>query len=291
MRRGMEAAVAVREAENVIAGLGEPTLPIDPLEIATDHGIEVRPMPGRSPGVSGMFLHHAGGFGILYNTHLGNERFERFSVAHELGHYHLPGHPEHILNDQGFHLSDGGFVSDRRYELEADHFAAALLMPRQLFLPAMDRAGVGLDAIESLAEQCQTSMPATAIQYATHTPECMAIVVSRGGAVDYCFMSEGLKELRGLDWLRKGTPLARDTVTSRFNREEQNVLERERDYGTSSLQDWLGGPYQLEVEEEVIGLGRYGRTLTVLRSEEPIDQEDLDDEEELEESWEPRFRR
>ena len=34
--------------------------------------------------------------------------------------------------------------------------------------------------------------------------------------------------------------------------------------GVTSLREWFGGPHDLEVIEEVKGLGEYGRTLTVL---------------------------
>jgi len=62
-------------------------------------------------------------FGILYATHLANEGFERFSVAHELGHYFLPGHIDAVLAGGGqVHTSRAGFVSDDKYENEADHF-------------------------------------------------------------------------------------------------------------------------------------------------------------------------
>ena len=60
------------------------------------------------------------------------------------------------------------------------------------------------------------------------------------------------------------------------------------------VMDWLGGTHSAGVTEEVVGLGRYGKTLTVLSSE-IIGQElsELDDESEdddLRDRWTPRFR-
>jgi hypothetical protein len=63
-----------------------------------------------------------------------------------------------------------------------------------------------------------------------------------------------------------------------------------REAGHSNLRDWFEGPHSQEVVEEVIGLGSYGKTLTVLTGMEPPDEIE-DDEEEIEESWTPRFRR
>ena len=52
-------------------------------------------------------------------------------MAHEIGHYRLPGHIDAVLNAQGRHFSKAGFRSTDRYEQEADQFASALLMPAE----------------------------------------------------------------------------------------------------------------------------------------------------------------
>jgi Zn-dependent peptidase ImmA (M78 family) len=60
------------------------------------------------------------------------------------------------------HRSHAGFSSDDRYELEAEHFAAALLMPDD-FVPRRPVARRrGFDATESLSTLCVTSLTATA---------------------------------------------------------------------------------------------------------------------------------
>jgi len=57
------------------------------------------------------------------------------------------------------------------------------------------------------------------------------------------------------------------------------------------MQYWFGGNLEAEMFEEVIGLGSYGRTLTVLSASDLPDQEKLEEEKELMDSWTPRFRR
>lgn len=152
-----------------------------------------------------MLVRHGNNFAIAYATHLQNEGFENFSIAHELGHYYIPGHPEVLIpGDQGMHVSRAGFNSGDRYEAEADCFAAGFLMPRHLFFPELEKAGKGLEAIEVLSFMCKTSLHATAIRYAQCTRDHMAIIISEGGLVDHCFMSEALKQVRGIDWLKKG---------------------------------------------------------------------------------------
>ena len=72
-----------------------------------------------------------------------------------------------------FRIENGGrsSASDDPYELEADHFAAALLMPDSLFRAAISTAGTGLAAVEALSNLCVTSLTATAIRYARRTDD------------------------------------------------------------------------------------------------------------------------
>lgn len=291
MSRSLWQATATHAAESFLKERGLDALPVCPFSIAKDLDIDVQPLPRSShPGVSGMLLRHGNAFGILYATYLDNEGFRRFSVSHELGHYRLPGHPESLLRD-GPHTSYAGFFSKDRYELEADYFATGLLMPRFLFDPAMDKVTSGLDAIEALSNQCVTSRTATAIRYAQRTPDAVAIVVSAGQMIDYCFMSDSFRDIPGLDWLRKGSPLPHSSVTYSFNSDTANIARGERADGEQFLQNWFGGHLQAELFEEVVGLGGYGRTLTVLTASDLPDLEEIEEEEELRDSWEPRFKR
>ncbi len=281
---------AAREAEALILELGISTLPVCPFAIARELDIEVRPLPTTKRGVSGMLLRFNDVFGIFFATYLGNAGFERFSVGHEIGHFRLPGHPELVLRT-GAHASEGGFVSKDQHELEADHFSAALLMPGKLFDRVMDRAGSGLDAVDMLARECETSLTATAIRYAQRTPDPVAVVVSTGQSIDYCFMSDSLRELRGIDWMRKGSVLPRSSVTHTFNDDLANVIGGQRTDGSSHLQEWFGGSLDVDLEEEVVGLGNYGKTLTVLTATDLPDPQESDDEQEMIDSWTPKFRR
>ena len=164
-------------------------------------------------------------------------------------------------------------------------------MPAFLFDPALNKAGEGLEAIKSLSDLCKSSRTATAIRYAQRIPDPAAIVVSVGDIVDYCFMSDELKEFSGLTWLRKGAALPRNTKTLEFNSNNDNVVCRREDEGESDLITWFQSDIEAEVYEEVMGLGNYSKTLTVLTISGLPDPEELEEDEELEESWTPRFRK
>ncbi len=286
--------MARQKAEVVLREDGIETLPVNPFAIAANRNIVVKPKPDTVEGVSGMLLRHGNEFGILYATNVASEGFQRFSVGHELGHYFLDGHIDHVLPKDGFHASHAGFVSGDSYELEADHFAAGLLMPSGLFKRSLNKVSVGLSAVETMADLCQTSLTATAIRYAELTSEAVAVIISTGQTIDYCFLSETMKSLPQLTWLRKGSPVPGSAETARMNADPGRVLRAERTDDEIDVMDWLGGTRSVTVTEEVVGLGRYGKTLTVLSSESigrDGDEDEEEDEGNLIESWTPRFRR
>mgnify|MGYP000946483871 CR=1 FL=1 len=286
--------MAKQKAEAFLKEEGITGLPVDPFAIAASRDIIVEPKADTSDGVSGMLLRHGDSFGILYATHVQNEGFQRFSIAHELGHFILDGHVDHVLPKDGTHTSHAGFVSADPYELEADHFAAGLLMPSGPFRRAIGRRDPGLAVIEAMAADCRTSLTATAIRYAELCDDAVAVIISTGQMIDYCFLSEAMKSLPELSWLRKGTPVPKGTETARMNGNPDRIMEADRAVNEIDVMDWLGGKRSVLITEEVAGLGRYGKTLTVLSSCSIGHEDEIepgDDETEMIESWTPRFHR
>ena len=287
--------MAKQQAEAFLRGEGITELPVDPFAIARSRDIEVKPKPGTAGGVSGMLLRQGNMFGILYATHIANEGFQRFSIGHELGHYFLEGHIDHVLPKDGMHTSCAGFVSADPYELEADQFAAGLLMPSGPFKRALGRYDAGLAAVESLAGLCKTSLTATAIRYAELAEDAVAIVISTGPTIDFCFMSETIKSLPQLSWLRKGLRVPTDTATAKLNASARRIAEGERGAADIDLMDWFGGSRSVTAVEQVVGLGNYGKTLTVITcpslQDETYGENDEEDEEKLADRWTPRFHR
>jgi hypothetical protein len=231
---------ASRAASRVIRERGGITRPVDPIAIARAVGIDVVAKPASARGVSGMLIRHGNDFVIAYATHIESPGFQNFSIADELGHYFLDGHVDAVIGPDGVHRSHAGSSSDDRYELEADFFAAALLMPDDLFPAAVSRAREGLAAIESLSTLCVTSLTATAIRYTKCTDDVVALVVSSGKRIKYCFMSKALKEIAGTNRIHKGEVLPPGCATETSNRDSGRVSRAERTSGESDLQDWIG---------------------------------------------------
>ena len=280
---------ATAAAEELVSQLGIDDLPVDVFGIAETIGVPVIEKPDASSGVSGALVKIDNDFAIAYATHVESSGFRRFSIGHELGHLHIPGHAEALLlAGEAMHESRAGYRSQNPYEREADEFSANLLMPKRLFQAAMRRAGDGLSAILKLADQCETSRLATAMRYVNLTSEAMAIVVSEGPSLRYAFLSDELKEFRDINWPRRNSPLP-VVPTAAFNQDPRNVIDRQQAEHETPISDWFGGDHSATLCEEIIGLGQYGRTLTVLTTDLSADEDESDGE--LEDSWRPRFHR
>lgn len=271
---------AVAEAESLVQRLRIAELPVCVPAIALGEDIVVQPKQSDEPGVSGLLMRVGDTFGIQYTRHINNDGFVRFTVAHELGHYFIPGHVNYLFsNGQLIHVSKSGFVSGNPYERQADYFAAALLMPEDLFRGAMRKVGrEGFGAIDSLATTCKTSITATAIRYAQFAEDPVAVIVSSADKVVFCSLSEALKNVRGVKRLKKGDLIPPQSKTAKFNRSRANIATCRQEAGWASLDDWFDEAPQVEMKEDVVGLGGYGKTLTVLFTGEAVDDEDGDAE-------------
>jgi Zn-dependent peptidase ImmA (M78 family) len=138
---------AERDAQELLtrawkkSGPSGPFLPVDPFEIALDLGLQVFTGRGMSPDISGT-LTKATGYEdpkIVLNA-LDSRNRQRFTCAHALGHYTLQ-----VRNGGSapWEVEDGRDLFDEQCpdpdEAYANHFAAELLMPREIVL---ERASV-----------------------------------------------------------------------------------------------------------------------------------------------------
>lgn len=108
---------------------------IDPYAIAASFGIDVRKVD-LDDSLSGFLIHDESGKVFIGVNQADGERRQRFTVAHELGHYFLHDRTEPFLDGptgkfrvmSRDELSKDG--TDPR-EIEANLFAAELLMPTE----------------------------------------------------------------------------------------------------------------------------------------------------------------
>ncbi|HEY1806130.1 MAG TPA: ImmA/IrrE family metallo-endopeptidase [Terracidiphilus sp.] len=279
---------ALQRAQQLIDEKGIDALPVDPFAIARQSDILVYEKAASDAGVSGMLVKSGDSFGIAYATHIPSEGFKRFSVAHELGHYFLPAHCQELFGKgETTHYSQAGFRSGITIEREADEFACGLLMPEKLFLAAARGLDDGLAGVETLATVCKTSLVATAIRLVETAKTPVAVALSINGQFEFCFLSQAMQEFPQLDWPKKGAHVPSGTVTERISHDRNAVERGDRDEDESDLRDWFGGRRSATVLEEAVGLGRYGRILTMITCDTYAD--DSDEDEELRDRWTPRL--
>jgi len=141
------------QAEAILKKAGINTLPVPVEEIAAKYQIRIRRAP--HPAFSGMLIRKDGHALIGVSTSEPAVR-QRFTVAHELGHFFL-----HTNKDAFVDYRDNmkGVVRTPR-EKEANMFAAALLMPRQVLLKdfrAIAKGGLSDDELTTLAKRYAVS--------------------------------------------------------------------------------------------------------------------------------------
>lgn len=91
---------------------------------------------------------------------------QRFTIAHEIGHYVLHREEAELFIDKGYAAArrDRTTSTGEDYgEIQANAFAAALLMPEPLVSAEVDRLAFDLgdeDALEALADKFQVSLQA-----------------------------------------------------------------------------------------------------------------------------------
>jgi hypothetical protein len=187
-----------------------------------------------------------------------NEGFQRFSVAHELGHYFLDGHCERILSG-GVHASHAGFVSRDPYESAADTFAAALLLPADLWKAEVWKHEHGLSGILSMAEIGITSVTATAIRYAELSERFLMVVISTNGIIDYCVVSPKVFRLRGrlggIELPKRGLPVPPQTTTYYLS---QNLAQGASGAcsGARSSGTWVAACNQHDIDYGTLGMSK-----------------------------------
>ena len=262
MIKPLDRTFILNRAENKLKKYGLFTLPVDLFALLDKEDIILYPNDGLTDGVSGMLVRVADDYCIVYSTYYRNPGFERFSIAHELGHFYLDDHPYISINE--LHKSDAGLLSKDRFEQEADIFASGLLMPEGLFKDKMSNYPLGLDGIVGMAELCQTSLTATAIRYVEFINKPLMIILSTDGIINFCIVSEKIRFMKNKEIPQKGWQVPKNTATANLAMNGTRIQNRERESRVSDLSDWIDSERSRDAIEEVIGLGRYGKILTVI---------------------------
>jgi Zn-dependent peptidase ImmA (M78 family) len=170
----MNIRYARMQGERLAEELGKNSLPINVETIARKLKLKVI-YANLGPKVSGLLISNDGGSQICVKEDDFPTR-QRFTIAHELGH-HVLGHQ--FESGEHVHVDKGNFISERGpraadgvdpKEVEANQFAACLLMPSKLLLEKVTKLGgppLFDDDVASLAKQFEVSEHAMTIRLTT----------------------------------------------------------------------------------------------------------------------------
>lgn len=134
--------------------------------LVKDH-IEVLPSREVDPGYTACLMRapagcQGGGIFLAPGEDTGRKRS---SIAHELGHFHIPSHARTGADGIGY-CADRDMRTrsrdGRHQEWEANDFAAELLMPRKLFAADAERFDVSIAGVQRLAAEDMYNVSVTA---------------------------------------------------------------------------------------------------------------------------------
>lgn len=158
---------ARKHAERLVAQHGARTAPVDVDAIARRLGLHVvrTPLGG---GISGLLVTRKGSSMIcVEESH--HENRQRFTMAHEIGHFVL-GHrfadDEQVHVDRVMMRSSKSSEGTDLLEIEANQFAATLLMPEKLIAKELAKLGSAdmEEVVSALARRFKVSSEAMAIR-------------------------------------------------------------------------------------------------------------------------------
>lgn len=188
--------------------------------ILQEDEIEVIESASDEPGYTASLIRFDSdkGGGIVLARGQGDGR-RRFSIAHELAHFHIPSHrrshSEARCNERDLRARSSDTA---RQEWEANDFAAELLMPQRLFAEDAKHRDISIDAVDHLASAAMYSVSrlAAAWRLVQTTRESAALVVSTNGSVEWIVRSSAFAGRL----TERGQPLSPDTLAAAGFRRE-----------------------------------------------------------------------
>ena len=203
---------------------------------------------------------------VVINSSIREESRQRFTLAHEIGHFVLPNQQElsaPCIKDSIENWDD----ELNRPEVEANRFAAEILMPRSILREYL-YVEPSFESLRSVAGLCGTSLTASGFQLMTLTSFRACVVWSQEGRVRWYKSSQDF-----VRWVRKGR-LSESTFASDCF--QGKIVPDNLEPVPASA--WLfekGLREDAKIWEHSVALPNYGAVLTVLVMRDAV--EDWDD--------------
>jgi Zn-dependent peptidase ImmA (M78 family) len=168
---------------------------------STPYGVGVReikqPVQFNDDAFEGMLVRDPNDhevWGIAYNGRSRPER-QRFTIAHELGHFILHRSQQQSFNcdKQSVHT---GIDTLRNIEREADDFASNLLMPGDLMRASISNQHIDFRVLGDIAKRFQVSLEALCIRFIKFTTDRAILVYWDNGYMKYEWRSSSARRTR-----------------------------------------------------------------------------------------------
>lgn len=268
--------------------------PVDPDRVAAEKELEVEERAGFPEDVYGALWRKGNRFGIDISTSCPTQGLRNFSVAHELGHFHIDGHLDYMLGlGDGQAPSLGSHFRDQqdKHEREADWFASELLMPVRFAGDLVLDREPSVTSIQHLADRFEVSLTAASIRYTNLTDQAVCVVLSYEGQIEWVSSSDRIREHRWGRRYMKRELIPKSSAAHGLAMDEGRLLRADEATSSGLLCEWFDeAPGNLEVEEESIGLGRYRRVLTLLWARDLPDPDTLKETQQETDSGERDWR-
>jgi len=263
----------------------EPPIPVQQIALAVDIK-EIKPLTVKG-FEGGLIVPDDKSEGFILVNDKNSPRRQRFTIGHELGHFlnpwHNPGSSGQFLcTSRDMIVSQfKANESRQRMEVEANQFSAELLMPQRFIQADIEKLNdAEIDHITKLADKYDVSKESMGRRYIECQDEPCALIFSRNGNVSYTVKSQYFPRLEV--W-RNGDIIPHDTRTRDFN-DQPGSTSGWQEHASDA---WLCDNNKYESVYEQALIQENGYRITLLTLGDKVDEE----EEELRESWTPRFRR
>jgi hypothetical protein len=196
---------------------------------------------------------------IVYNDGNGSEGRQRFTVAHEFGHYmvHRELQDEFACHDDEIST---GERSKRDIEAEADQFASTLLMPYDDFRRQVNGQPISFDLIGHCANRYGVSLTAAALRWIDIAPERAILIASRDDHMLWAKSNEDAFKSRAYFATRKNVIELPRTALAHSANAETTVSQQDVRANT-----WFTNePVYVRAQELVKSAGQYDYKLTLL---------------------------
>lgn len=202
-------------------------------------------------------------FHIAFNSDLKfGEKFHRFTMGHELGHWNIPTHFE-ILLEQKLHRSSPECSSAEEIEREADKFSIYFLAPLVAYRKQMTGKTFSIPTIEFLSDYFNISEYAAVLHFIDSTElSCSLAVCNENFEIEWERRSGRMRDTFKMQQLK------RQKLSDRTIAFECIKQKKSSDIVTSMMSDWYADfPYKMACTESVLRLEYNGKYLSFITPE------------------------